>query len=524
MRRDALMDAHLFRLFWSAAQNLLPGARIGKIQEPLPALLTIDIFSFGKKRQLCWHFGRQNSFCFLSEERFASGRPPSGQIMQIRKYFADRRIASALVQFCQRKLWLLPGSGQKEEWKKAPWICLDLVAGPSLHFLDGGSTPEADEPDWPSPDLLDDALANWRNWPVLTPALRKELHKLPPMDRLALLEDLKMGGGCLFLQTKDIDGKKRIVSASAWPIGASEEAFCEEEPGDGTLLDAFARAGHALTLDRLYSRKEEEQAAPARKKALRLEKLLQKLDADKKRLKSMLAREEEAQAIAGALWQIDSSAHLARIELPFAGATREIALDQRLSVLENMERFFHNAKRGKRGLAMLAKRRAETESEIAALHGQTPDQSAAAQKQRQADAKTDSDRFRLTGIQQNLPRNVQASLSSDGYVLLCGRDAKGNNAARRIASPHDLWAHVETGPGAHVIIRRAHAGHVVPDRTLDEAGALAARKSWLSDAPQANVMYAEVRHVHPDRKGPPGKVIIDRVAMTRTVALQKKDG
>lgn len=515
------MDAHLFRLFWKQSARLLAGARIGKIQQPQADLLTIDLFSFGKKRQLCWRFGKQAPFCFLSEERLSSGRAPSGQIMQLRKYFADRHIASVVTQFCQRKTWLLAGSGKDGGQERAPWLCLDMAKGASLHFLDATEAPEADEAEWPTADLLEDALINWRNWPVLTPALRKELAKLDKRDRLALLEDLKSGNGCLFLQTNNIGGKKRIIHASAWPLGSSEDCYCEEEPGDGVLLEAFCLAGQQLALDSIYGRQQEQLAAPARKKALRLEKLLLKLDADEKRLASMRAREADAQAIASILWRIDGAEHLAELEAGDDEGSRKIALDQRFSVLENMDRLFHNAKRGKRGLAMLAKRRAEAEAELAAIHGGQWRQATSGgghEKPREMDEA----RLRLIGARQNLPKNVQASLSGDGYVLLCGRDAKGNSAARRLASPHDLWVHVATGPGAHVIIRRPHAGHAIPERTLDEAGALAAQKSWLKDAPTANVMYAEVRHVHPDRKGGEGKVLIDRLAMTRTVALPRK--
>ena len=63
------------------------------------------------------------------------------------------------------------------------------------------------------------------------------------------------------------------------------------------------------------------------------------------------------------------------------------------------------------------------------------------------------------------------------FVPLRGRDARGNLAAcKRRAAPHDIWLHAENGPGAHVIIRRAHAGQEVPARTLDQAGSLAAGK------------------------------------------------
>ena len=53
-----------------------------------------------------------------------------------------------------------------------------------------------------------------------------------------------------------------------------------------------------------------------------------------------------------------------------------------------------------------------------------------------------------------LPKNVQMFISSDGFVLLRGRDSKGNLAARKLAAPHDigfvglgaspLWTRAET--------------------------------------------------------------------------------
>ncbi len=47
---------------------------------------------------------------------------------------------------------------------------------------------------------------------------------------------------------------------------------------------------------------------------------------------------------------------------------------------------------------------------------------------------------------------------------------RGNQAVRKLAKPWDIWLHVESGPGAHVIIRRKHPGDIVPDATLEEAG------------------------------------------------------
>ncbi|MDE5832833.1 MAG: hypothetical protein K2H64_07610, partial [Desulfovibrio sp.] len=83
---------------------------------------------------------------------------------------------------------------------------------------------------------------------------------------------------------------------------------------------------------------------------------------------------------------------------------------------------------------------------------------------------------------------------------------------------YDYWLHVENGPGTHVIIRRNNPADEVPDRTIREAAILAANKSWLADAPSASVSVAELRHIKPIRKGPPGKVIIDKIKFTIVVA------
>ena len=133
-----------------------------------------------------------------------------------------------------------------------------------------------------------------------------------------------------------------------------------------------------------------------------------------------------------------------------------------------------------------------------------------------ADAVAENTRLPLP---PSVPKNVQLFVSEDGFVLLRGRDAKGNLAARKLAAPHDIWLHADGGPGSHVIIRRAHAGQTVPDRTLEQAGALAANKSWLRDAARARILYAEVRHIRALRGAAPGTVRMDKIWLSREVTV-----
>ena len=117
-----------------------------------------------------------------------------------------------------------------------------------------------------------------------------------------------------------------------------------------------------------------------------------------------------------------------------------------------------------------------------------------------------------------LPRGVQAFHSSDGLLLLRGRDAKGNLAALKMGRPDDLWLHTEGSAGAHVIIRRA-GSQPISEQTLQEAGVLAALKSPYKDAGTAMVQCALVKHVHPMRGASLGTVRIDRHEPGLTVKI-----
>ena len=110
-----------------------------------------------------------------------------------------------------------------------------------------------------------------------------------------------------------------------------------------------------------------------------------------------------------------------------------------------------------------------------------------------------------------LPKNVQPFRSSDGFLLLRGRDAKGNAQLLKLAAPHDLWMHTGGGPGAHILIRRDHAAQEIPSRTISEAAILSVLKSWRKDETQVDVIAALAKFVHPIRGAKPGTVRIDRM-------------
>ena len=97
-------------------------------------------------------------------------------------------------------------------------------------------------------------------------------------------------------------------------------------------------------------------------------------------------------------------------------------------------------------------------------------------------------------------------LSSDGFEMLVGKNNYQNeDLSFRISSPDDYWFHAKGIPGSHVIVRCA--GREVPDRTFEEAGALAAFYSSARKASKVEVDYTLRRNLRKINGGKPGFVI-----------------
>ena len=227
----------------------------------------------------------------------------------------------------------------------------------------------------------------------------------------------------------------------------------------------------------------------------------------------MRAGKEDALLLQGSLWQWPQDFRAPEVQVwGRDGKQRTIVLDKRWTVRENMERLFHSARRGERGLAHVAERRRQLADELSALRRRRDEillgmvAGPGNNQDVPAPAKL-----------PEVPKHVQLFVSSDGYPFLRGRDARGNLAVRKLAAQHDIWVHAAGGPGSHVIIRLRHAGEQVPGRTLDEAGSLAACKSWLRGEERGLVTYCEVRHVKPMRGAAPGTMRMDKVLFTREV-------
>ncbi len=96
--------------------------------------------------------------------------------------------------------------------------------------------------------------------------------------------------------------------------------------------------------------------------------------------------------------------------------------------------------------------------------------------------------------------------SSDGFDIYVGKNNLQNDYLTfHFAQGNDIWMHAKKAHGSHVIIRTN--GKELPDRTYEEAGALAAYYSQSRQAPKVEVDYIEKKFIKKPAGAKPGFVI-----------------
>ncbi len=114
-------------------------------------------------------------------------------------------------------------------------------------------------------------------------------------------------------------------------------------------------------------------------------------------------------------------------------------------------------------------------------------------------------------------------LSPDGFTVLVGRTAADNDTLTfRLGRPQDLWLHVASDSGSHVVVRNPDGLPRLPRETVRFAAALAAGYSKARAGGRVAVHVATCADIHKPRGLPPGKVALARFESV-TVAPSRGD-
>lgn len=101
-------------------------------------------------------------------------------------------------------------------------------------------------------------------------------------------------------------------------------------------------------------------------------------------------------------------------------------------------------------------------------------------------------------------------ISSNDYQILVGRNNKQNDRlTKKIANDGDIWLHTKVIAGSHVIIKRDTEAEV-PEKTLEQAAAIAAYFSKARESTNVPIDYTPVENVNKPKGAKPGLVYYDK--------------
>jgi predicted ribosome quality control (RQC) complex YloA/Tae2 family protein len=186
-----------------------------------------------------------------------------------------------------------------------------------------------------------------------------------------------------------------------------------------------------------------------------------------------------------------------------------IALDPRLSPVENAQRYFKRYKKAKSAAEEIPALLQRAELEMRYLDQLETDLDLAANRpeiQEVEASLAEAGYIREKRRKQKVGRSQPLTVNSqDGLIILVGKNSRQNEEVTfRRAAPGDLWLHVRGVPGAHVIVKTG--GREVPEATLRQAAQLAAYYSQARGSARVAVDYTERRYVRRIKGAAPGLV------------------
>jgi len=193
------------------------------------------------------------------------------------------------------------------------------------------------------------------------------------------------------------------------------------------------------------------------------------------------------------------------------GETITIALDQRYTLIENMQRYYKKYYKLKRAQELLQVQRQECEDSIIYLESISASLSSSSSLAEIAEIHNE---LIAAGYLHEKPRKKNNDKPSrpfhftapDGTPVLVGKNNYQNDKLTcHTAAYNDIWLHTQKIPGSHVILRTG--GAKPSDEALDFAAELAAHFSQAQGSSNIPVDYTEIRHVKKPSGAKPGFVI-----------------
>ena len=204
-----------------------------------------------------------------------------------------------------------------------------------------------------------------------------------------------------------------------------------------------------------------------------------------------------------------------------------IPLDENLSPKENAVRYFNRYNKLKRTFEAESVQIKETMAEIAHLESIAASLDIAVSEDDLAQIKEELIEAGYIHRHQQPSKKAKTTnkplhyISSDGFDIYVGKNNFQNDELTfKFANGNDWWFHAKNMAGSHVILRTE--GREIPDRTFEEAAALAAHYSKGHDQDKVEVDYVLKKEVKKPAAAKPGFVVYyTNYSMIATTSIHK---
>lgn len=196
----------------------------------------------------------------------------------------------------------------------------------------------------------------------------------------------------------------------------------------------------------------------------------------------------------------------------YTGEKITIPLDEQLSPLENAKKYFDKYQKLKRTKEAVSVQAEETKKELDHLESIKTSLDIAVLESDLSQIKeemVESGYIKKKGRDKRKEKITSKPLhyiSSDGFHIYVGKNNFQNEELTfKFANGGDYWFHAKKMPGSHVIVKTE--GKELPDRTYEEAAALAAYYSKGKEQEKVEVDYVIRKEVKKPAGSPPGFVV-----------------
>lgn len=200
------------------------------------------------------------------------------------------------------------------------------------------------------------------------------------------------------------------------------------------------------------------------------------------------------------------------------GKDLTVYLDNKKTIMENAEEYFHQYHRDKRGLDTIKQHLVQAQSDLAKqLKRQAnfnPDDESQAKVVKQQLIDEDAIKTEiLHSSKAPEPAHPRRFYTTDNVLVEVGKNSVQNDHLTLTAKKDYFWMHVSELAGSHVVIHSTNPS----EQTLLEAASLAAYYSKGRGLKQVPVDVLKVRQLHKPKGAKPGLVLFTGKADTLTV-------